>query len=156
MLKITLITLSNKPAPWVDVAKAEYISRLGHYCNFKHISLEAIKPGKATSSTIKLQKEAELIKKHISKSSYLIATGITGKQFSSTEMAHNIDKLTLQHSEIVFVIGSSDGLHKAVYDMADTTWSLSKLTMPHQLAQIVLVEQIYRCFCILHKHPYHK
>ena len=95
--------------------------------------------------------------KYIRDDAYVIALAIHGKEFDSLQMASSIEQLALRgKSSLVFVIGGSLGLSDEILKRADEAWSFSKLTFPHQLMRIILLEQIYRSYRIIQHEPYHK
>lgn len=100
--------------------------------------------------------EKDRILKHIDSKDYIITLDIEGKSLSSVEFAEKIDKLFITNSNIVFIIGGSDGLHSDIKQIANYSLSFSKMTFPHQLFRIILLEQIYRGFKILNNETYHK
>ncbi|MDE6981198.1 MAG: 23S rRNA (pseudouridine(1915)-N(3))-methyltransferase RlmH, partial [Lachnospiraceae bacterium] len=103
------------------------------------------------------EKEGEQLLKHLKENAYVIALAIQGNMPDSLELADKIDKLGLKgKSHIVFVIGGSLGLSEKVLKRADERLSFSNLTFPHQLMRVILLEQIYRSYRIIHKEPYHK
>ena len=102
-------------------------------------------------------KEAERILKYIKEDAYIVTLEIQGKQLTSEELADKIEKLGVQGtSHIVFVIGGSIGLGEAVLVKSDYALSFSKMTFPHQLMRVILLEQIYRSYRIINGEPYHK
>ena len=102
-------------------------------------------------------KEGDRLLSFIKDDSYVIALAIDGKMLDSVELSEKIDNLMLSgKSDIVFVIGGSLGLDKRVLDRADYKLSFSKMTFPHQLMRVILLEQIYRSFRIMKNEPYHK
>ena len=102
-------------------------------------------------------KEGERILKNIKDDAYVIALCIDGKQLNSEELSEKIEKLGIQGtSHIYFVIGGSLGLADEVIKRADFKLSFSKMTFPHQLMRVVLLEQVYRAYRIIHNEPYHK
>lgn len=103
-----------------------------------------------------IRMEAEVIKKHLNPRDYIITLEIGGQEFSSVELAEFIDKTMMIHSNITFIIGGSNGLHEDVKKISNYQLSFSKLTFPHQLFRVILLEQIYRSFRILHHESYHK
>lgn len=103
-----------------------------------------------------IDEEKERILKHIDKKDYVITLDIEGREVSSLELASLIDKTFISNSNITFVIGGSDGLHKDIKERGNYSLSFSKLTFPHQLFRVVLLEQVYRCFKILNNETYHK
>ena len=112
--------------------------------------------GEAMERKIK-EKEGERLLSHIKDNMYVIALAIEGKARSSEELSGRLDNLGLQgNSDIAFVIGGSLGLSEAVLKRADEALSFSRMTFPHQLMRVILLEQIYRSFKIQHGEPYHK
>lgn len=102
------------------------------------------------------QKEEELLLKKINTKDYNIVLDIEGKMLNSIELSNHIDKTFQMNSNITFIIGGSDGLTEKVKEIADFKLSFSKLTFPHQLFRVILLEQIYRSFKILNHETYHK
>ena len=102
-------------------------------------------------------KEAERILKYVKDDAYIITLEIGGKQLSSEELAEKIDKLGVQRtSHIIFIIGGSIGLGKEVLQKSNYALSFSKMTFPHQLMRVILLEQVYRSYRIINGEPYHK
>ena len=108
------------------------------------------------NETIK-SREAERILKYLKDDAYVMTLEIQGKQITSEELAEKIEKLGIQGtSHLIFVIGGSLGLGKEVLERSDYALSFSKMTFPHQLMRVILLEQIYRSYRIIKKEPYHK
>ena len=103
-----------------------------------------------------MNKEKDLILKHINKKDYIITLEIEGKEINSESLANLIDKTLITKPNITFIIGGSDGLHDDVKKISNYKLSFSKMTFPHQLFRIILLEQIYRSFKIIHNESYHK
>ncbi len=159
MIKIKIIALGKlKEKYWRD-AIAEYAKRLGAFCNFEITELtpKAL-PDNPNEAHIEaaLLSEAEMIIKAIPKTTTVAALCIEGKQFSSEDLAKEILLAQQETGSITFIIGSSFGLHKKIKDLANVKMSMSKMTFPHQLARVVLSEQIYRAFKINEGSAYHK
>jgi len=136
----------------------EYQKRLSKYTEFQSFEVKDLSlPDNPTEKEIEavLKKEAESILKLLPKNLIKTALTIGGKQYSSEKFAEFIDVNKLSGG-ICFVIGSSHGLHKSVIDACDNEISLSKMTLPHNLARLILTEQIYRSFKILSNENYHK
>lgn len=147
MLNIKLICVGKMKEKFYVDAYNEYAKRLSAYCR-----LELIEAAEST-----LDKEAAAVIKYINKNSYVIAMAIEGKKLSSTEFAGLIDRLAINgKSEIVFLIGGSEGMAPELKNRADMLLSMSDMTFPHHLARVMLVEQIYRCFKINEGSKYHK
>lgn len=134
-------------------AISEYSKRLSKYTNLQIIEVDDINSDNI--NTI-LDKEKDLIIKHISSKDYVITLEIEGKQLNSLEFSKKIEELQIYNSSIVFIIGGSYGLHQQIKDRADYKLSFSKLTFPHQLFRIILLEQIYRAYKIINNESYHK
>ena len=102
------------------------------------------------------KKEKELILKHIEKKDYVITMEIEGKQLSSTELSKKIEEIEQINSNITFIIGGSYGLDDEIKNISNFKLSFSKLTFPHQLFRVILLEQIYRAYKIKNNESYHK
>lgn len=159
-MRISLICVGKlKEKYFVDGVK-EYAKRLTRYCNLDIIELPDEKtPDNASESLEEIikKKEGERILKSIKEDSYCIVLAIEGVQITSEQLAHKIQSLGVSgSSHISFVIGGSLGLSKEVMDRADYKLSFSKMTFPHQLMRVVLLEQVYRAYRINNNQPYHK
>lgn len=159
-MRITLITVGKIKEKYLKDAIAEYSKRLGKYCKLDIIEVADEKTPDNASETVEEQirgKEAERILKSIKDDAYVITLEIQGKQLTSEELADKIDTLGIQGtSHIVFVIGGSIGLGQGVLKRSDYALSFSKMTFPHQLMRVILLEQIYRSYRIINREPYHK
>ena len=159
-MKITVISVGKIKEKYLKDAIAEYSKRLGRYCKLEIIEVQDEKTPDQASETVEKQirdKEAERILKYIRDDMYVITLEIGGKMLSSEELADKIDSLGIQgKSHLAFVIGGSIGLGKEVLKRSDYALSFSKMTFPHQLMRVVLLEQVYRGFKILAGEPYHK
>lgn len=159
MIKVTLIALGKLKEAYLRDAVSEYTKRLSRYCDLEIIELEPIKlPDSPSKSQIDaaLLREAEMIIKKIPKNCDVYPLCVEGKQLSSEEFAEKVDDLSQQGRGIVFIIGSSYGLSEMVKATAKMRFSLSKMTFPHQLFRVMLLEQVYRAFKINEGSTYHK
>ncbi len=159
-MKITLITVGKVKESYFRGAIEEYSKRLSKYCKLDIVEVADEKTPDRASETEEEQikeKEGERIRKHIRDDAYVIVLAIEGKQLDSVELARKIETLGIQgKSHIQFVIGGSLGLHSSVLSRADYKLSFSKMTFPHQLMRVILLEQIYRAYRIINHEPYHK
>ena len=159
-MKVTLITVGKIKEKFFQDAIAEYSKRLSRYCKLEIIEVADEKTPDSASDTVNRmikEKEGDRLLSFIKDDSYVIALAIDGKMLDSVELSEKIDNLMLSgKSDIVFVIGGSLGLDKRVLDRADYKLSFSKMTFPHQLMRVILLEQIYRSFRIMKNEPYHK
>lgn len=159
MIKVTFITLGKLKEKYLRDAVTEYEKRLSRYCSFETVELEPIKlPDNPSRSQVDaaLLKEAEMIVKKIPKNSEVFALCVEGKQFSSEEFAEKLENLSKEGRGIAFIIGSSYGLDNSVKLLSKTRLSVSKMTFPHQLFRVMLLEQVYRAFKINEGSTYHK
>lgn len=159
-MHITVITVGRVKEAYLTAGIAEYAKRLTRYCKLDQVEVPDEKAPENLSD-----KEAEQIKDRegdrilskIRDTDTVIALAIEGKQQSSEELAATLAQLSVSgRSDVVFVIGGSLGLSGAVLKRADLKLSFSKMTFPHQLMKLILVEQVYRGFRIMRNEPYHK
>ncbi|MDB2008669.1 23S rRNA (pseudouridine(1915)-N(3))-methyltransferase RlmH [[Clostridium] symbiosum] len=159
-MKITVITVGKIKEKYLEDAIAEYSKRLSRYCKLEIIQVADEKTPDRASEVVETQikdKEGERILSHIKDTAYVVALAIEGKMISSEELAELIDGLGVRgESHIQFVIGGSLGLSKKVLERADYKLSFSRMTFPHQLMRLILLEQIYRSYRIVNGEPYHK
>ena len=150
---IKIITVGQLKEKYLKEAVEEYKKRISKYTNIEIIEL---KDEGLVEPTKSLQLEEEKILKHINDKDYIITLEIEGKELSSTELASKLDKINLEASTITFIIGGSYGLSQNIKDKAKLHLSFSKMTFPHQLFRVLLLEQIYRSFKINNNESYHK
>ena len=155
-MKITLITVGKIKEKYLKDAIAEYSKRLSRYCKLEIIEVADEKTPDNASETVEdgiRDKEGERILKYVKDDAYVVTLEIKGKLLTSEELAEKIDQGT---SHIIFIIGGSIGLGKEVLKRSDYALSFSKMTFPHQLMRVILLEQIYRSYRIISHEPYHK
>ena len=153
-MKITVLTVGKIKEKFYTAAIDEYSKRLSRYCKLNIIQVadeKTIENSTEKEMDIIKAKEGERILKNIPDDAFVITLEINGKMLDSEELADKINKLGIMgESHIVFVIGGSLGLHQ------DFKLSFSKMTFPHQLMRVILLEQIYRSYRIINNEPYHK
>ena len=147
---IKIICVGKIKEKFFKEAIDEYSKRLS-----KYTKLEIIEVNDENNGDI-LKKEASSILKYVSNNDYVITLEIDGNNLSSLELSKKINDTLIVNSNIVFIIGGSLGLDKTVKEISDYSLSFSKLTFPHQLFRVILLEQIYRSFKILNNESYHK
>ena len=159
-MEIRILTVGKIKEKYLNDGIAEYAKRLSRYCKLNFIQVPDEKtPDKASDALNRQIKETEgnRLLSHIREQDYVIALAIDGKMLDSVELSDLIARLGVQgKSSIVFVIGGSLGLSDPVKARADEELSMSKMTFPHQLARIMLLEQLYRCMKIEAGERYHK
>lgn len=159
-MKIRVICVGKVKEKFYRDAIAEYMKRLSKYCKPEILEVQDEKTPDGASAAQEEQirdKEGERILAKIQPQDYVIALAIQGKMLDSKEMSTMFDDLALHgKSSVCLIIGGSLGLSRQVLSRADYQLSFSKMTFPHQLMRVILLEQIYRSFKISHKEPYHK
>lgn len=159
-MEIRIITVGKIKEKYLNDGITEYAKRLSRYCKLNFIQVTDEKtPDKASDALNRQIKEIEgnRLLSHIRDTDYVIALAIEGKMLDSVELSDLVAKLGVQgKSSIAFVIGGSLGLSDAVLKRADYKLSFSRMTFPHQLMQMILLEQIYRGYRIMNHEPYHK
>lgn len=156
MLKITVVTLGNKMPDWVVQGSHDYAKRFNDGIQLKLIEIPLIRRSKSSDLSRILEKETSLIKDALPNGARLIALDIEGKSFGSEELALKMTQLQQISSHFCFIIGGPEGLSTEILNLCDERWSLSKLTLPHPLVRIILLETLYRAWSIINNHPYHK
>ncbi|MCC8103816.1 MAG: 23S rRNA (pseudouridine(1915)-N(3))-methyltransferase RlmH [Clostridiales bacterium] len=159
-MKIRILTVGKIKEKYLRDAIAEYQKRLSRYCKLEIVEVADEKTPDGASEAQEMQIkdiEAERLLRCISDTDYVIALAIEGQMPDSIGLARKIEKLGLHgESSICFVIGGSLGLSQKLLTRANEQMSFSKLTFPHQLMRVILLEQIYRSFRIIRGEPYHK
>lgn len=159
-MNITVISVGKLKEKYLKLGIEEFSKRLSKYCKLDLIELDDEKCPENLSPKDMLivkGKEGKKILGKIKNNSYVIALAIDGKNLSSEELADTISKLAVRgNSHITFIIGGSLGLSDEVLSRADYKLSFSKMTFPHQLMRLILLEQVYRAFRINNNEPYHK
>ncbi len=159
-MNITILCVGQIKEKYFRDAIAEYQKRLSRYCKLQIIEVADEKTKENASEAendLIRKKEGERLLKHIKDSDYCITLEIDGKMLTSEGFSKEIDRLGLAgKSSLVFVIGGSIGLDTAVIKRSDYALSFSKMTFPHQLMRVILLEQIYRSYRIMRGEPYHK
>jgi 23S rRNA (pseudouridine1915-N3)-methyltransferase len=156
MLKITLITLGNKMPDWVNQGTHDYAKRFNDGIQLKLIEIPLLRRSKSSDLKRILEKETLLIQETLPHNARIIALEIEGTSFSSEELALKLSQLQQITSHLCLIIGGPEGLSQEILQLCDERWSLSKLTLPHPLVRIILLETLYRAWSILNNHPYHK
>ena len=159
-MKITVICVGKVKEKFFRDAVSEYEKRMGRYCRLEILEVADEKTPDGASALMEEQikeKEARRILEKIREDAFVCTLEIKGKRFSSENFAKWMDGLTLNGtSHFIFIIGGSLGLHESVQKRSHMALSFSDMTFPHQLMRVILMEQIYRAFSIIHGEPYHK
>lgn len=159
-MEIRILSVGKIKEKYLTAGIAEYAKRLSRYCKLTFCQVTDEKTPDKASDALNTQIkeiEGERLLKHIREQDYVIALAIDGQMLDSVELSRKIDSLGISgNSSIAFVIGGSLGLSDQVLKRADYKLSFSRMTFPHQLMQMILLEQIYRAYRIINNEPYHK
>ena len=159
-MEIKILSVGKIKEKYLTAGIAEYAKRLSRYCKLTFCQVADEKTPDKASEALNLQikeLEGERLMKHIREQDYVIALAIDGQMLDSVELSRKIDSLGISgNSSIAFVIGGSLGLSDKILRRADYKLSFSRMTFPHQLMQMILLEQIYRAYRIINHEPYHK
>lgn len=150
---IRIICVGKLKEKYLEEAVLEYKKRLSKYTKVEVI--EVLDSG-IDDEVVAKRKEASLIEKYLSSKDYLITLEIEGKTFTSEEFSKKLETIEIQNSNIVFLIGGSYGIDDSIKSRSDLQISFSKMTFPHQLFRVMLLEQLYRAYKIRNNESYHK
>lgn len=159
-MRISIVCVGKVKEKYFTGAIDEYSKRLSRYCKLEIVEVPDEKTPDGASEAVNLQikeKEGRRILDKIPEDAYVMVLAIEGKQPDSVELSKKIENLGVRgESHIVFVIGGSLGLSSEVMKRANEAISFSRMTFPHQLMRVVLLEQVYRAYRIMNNEPYHK
>lgn len=159
MLTINIICTGKIKENYLKDAIGEYTKRLSKYCNLSIFELPDEKLPNNLNETIEeniKQKECKNVIAHLKKESYIICLDLKGKELSSEEFSKKIEDISLNNSSLTFIIGGTLGLTKELLSVANENICFSKMTFPHQLIRVFLLEQIFRAFKISKGETYHR
>ncbi len=155
-MQINLITVGNRMPSWVDQGYDEYAKRMPRECE---LILKEVAPGKRTKNSDVsriVREEGERMLAVIPQGSHIVTLDIPGKPWTTPELSIAMQRWLESGQNIALLVGGPEGLAESAKQFARESWSLSKLTFPHPLVRIVVAEQLYRAWSILHNHPYHR
>lgn len=155
-MQIHLISVGNRMPAWVRQGFEEYAKRLPRECE---LLLREIAPGKRlkNSDTAKIVKEEGVrMQAAIPQSARIVTLDIHGKPWTTADLAESLQRWRDGGQSVALLIGGPEGLPDAIRQMAQESWSLSPMTFPHPLVRIMVAEQLYRAWSMLHNHPYHR
>ena len=159
-MKITILCVGKIKEKFYREAVAEYGKRLSRYCKLEIVEVADEKTPDGASGLVEEQikaKEAERMERHLRDGAFVCALAIDEKQLDSVELSEKIERLgTSGTSHIIFIIGGSLGIADSLLARADLRLSFSRMTFPHQLMRVILMEQVYRAYRIMNHEPYHK
>jgi 23S rRNA (pseudouridine1915-N3)-methyltransferase len=155
-MQVQIIAVGQKMPDWVDLACTDYLRRMPREMNLQLSTIPlAQRKGGVSAEQLRRQEAGSIIKK-ISRGSFSIALDESGKQWSSLEWSEQLQRWMLEYSQVNLIIGGPDGLSEECRKTCAQRIALGRMTMPHALVRVVLIEQIYRAWTLLQGHPYHR
>lgn len=155
-MQITLIAIGNRMPAWVVQGYEEYARRMPNECSLQLIEITPARRNKGADIKRLVQQEGVRMLAAIPKQAFVLALEVTGKAWSTEQLAGQLDTWMREGQPIAMLVGGPEGLAPACQQRADVSWSLSNLTLPHPLVRVVIAEQLYRAMSILKNHPYHR
>ncbi len=155
-MHIRLLAVGDRQSAWVESAFSDYAGRLPRQWQFRLHTIATAQRKKGVIGDVAKASEGEKILARVKPAEFVVVLDEKGREFSSRELATKLGDWQSIGQDLVFVIGGPDGVSKACLRRANLQWSLSKLTLPHGLARVLFVEQIYRAWSLTTGHPYHR
>lgn len=141
---------------WVQDGVQEYLKRFPREISVEIIDIPLGNRSKSSSPQIAIQQESKAILAQLEDKDFVIALEVGGRMVSTEYMAEHLDQWRMDGDRVVLLVGGPDGLSDSCRKRANTQWSLSRLTLPHPIVRVLLVEQLYRAWSITQNHPYHR
>jgi len=155
-MKARLIAVGDNAPAWVAEGYSEYRKRLSHWLPLELVEIAPGLRGRNRDAARATSDEGARVLAALPKQGYVIALDVTGKAYSSEQLAQRLEAWRGQGRDLAFLIGGPEGHAAEVVERADERWSLGPLTLPHMLVRLVLAEQLYRAAALLANHPYHR
>lgn len=156
MLKIKIIVIDRTRSPFLKQGESFYLDRLRRYANAEWVEVKPARITQGRPIEDILKAEGISIAKRFVQQEYNIALDRSGKVYDSKGLAARIEQLSFNNNRLTFIIGGPLGLSKRILDSANEVFSLSKLTLTHEMSRLLLLEQLYRAFTIINNERYHK
>lgn len=154
-MKLYIVAVGDKLPGWAEIAVAEYVKRMPREARIEVVPVRPEKRAGQSAERIKTLEAARILEK-CPTSARLVALDEHGKQASTRELAQSLESWLQSGRDTALVIGGADGLAPEILARAEATLALSRLTLPHALARVLLAEQLYRAWTLLSNHPYHR
>lgn len=155
-MKIKLIAVGQKMPDWVEKAFVNYAQRMPKDCSLELVEIPAAKRSKNQLAQQWMEKEGEAILRAVDKSDWVVALEVKGKNWTTAELAQQLELWQHKGCNVALLVGGPDGLSTACQQRANAFWSLSALTLPHPMVRIILAEALYRAWSVTVNHPYHR
>lgn len=154
-MKIRILAMGDRLPDWAETACLDYLKRMPREMRVEVLALKPEKRAGMPADQVKAREATRLLE-HVPRDHRLVAMDEHGRQVSTRELADLVDQWRGDARDVALLIGGADGLDQAILTKADQSLALSRLTLPHALARVVLVEQLYRAVSLLAGHPYHR
>ena len=155
-MQIQLVCVGNRMPAWVTLAYEEYAKRMPRECELKLREIALGPRGKNADIARAIAEEGQKMQAAIGPSDRVVALDLSGKEWSTPQLAESLSRWLADGRNVSLLVGGPDGLAPPCLAQADERWRLSALTFPHPLVRIILAEQLYRAWSLLHNHPYHR
>ncbi len=155
-MEIHLLAIGTRMPGWVDEGFNEYSRRLGRDCEIVLKALPSPRKSKTENSAKVKQQEGELLLAAIPPDAYAVALHEHGKMLDTVAISQKLGDWFEQYRRVALIVGGADGLSEECLAACKERWSLSRMTFPHSLVRVIVAEQIYRAYSLLHNHPYHR
>jgi 23S rRNA (pseudouridine1915-N3)-methyltransferase len=155
-MRVTIIAASSRQPAWVAAGFEEYAERLRGRCTLERVEVPLGRRKKAEPAVRAVEAEGQRMLRALPRGAHVVALTEAGKQWSTAELAARLRTWIAAGAPLAFLIGGPDGLATACLERAAERWSLSRLTLPHGLARIAVVEALYRAWTVIEGHPYHR
>ena len=155
-MRTRLLSVGTKMANWVITGTEHYSKRIEREMNFSLVEIPLAKRVKNQSPAVGKAREAAAFFSEIKPDDYVVALDVEGRSLSTAQLAEKLREFRMSGKDLTLLIGGPDGLDGDCLGRADECWSLSKLTLPHPLVRVVVMEQLYRAISMINGHPYHR
>jgi 23S rRNA (pseudouridine1915-N3)-methyltransferase len=155
-MRISLIAVGTRMPDWVSQGYEEFARRLPADCSLQLVEIPAGKRSKGADLARIMQQEGERMLAALPKGARVVSLDVKGRPWSTEQLARELDAWRHDGRDVALLVGGPEGLAAECSARAEQRWSLSNLTLPHPLVRIVVAEQLYRAWSILHNHPYHR
>ncbi|HMM74446.1 MAG TPA: 23S rRNA (pseudouridine(1915)-N(3))-methyltransferase RlmH [Gammaproteobacteria bacterium] len=152
-MRVHVFSIARRPPAWAEAACEDYRKRFGPGLELR---LREFAPKAAATVAQQREREAEMLLRAMPAAAHIVALDERGEAWSTAELTGRLQRWREEAQEVVFAIGGAEGHGAALRAAAHMSWSLSRLTLPHALARVLVVEQLYRAWSLLHNHPYHR
>jgi 23S rRNA (pseudouridine1915-N3)-methyltransferase len=155
-MQISLIAVGTRMPDWVTQGYEEYARRMPSECSVKLVEIPAGKRSKGADLARIAQREGQQTLAAVPRGTRVVAMDVKGRAWSTEDLARELDAWRHDGRDVALLVGGPEGLAPECLKRAEQKWSLSNMTLPHPLVRIVVAEQLYRAWSILHNHPYHR